>query len=70
MILKYYYFMPKPNYVVGMLHGALFIIYVLGLLQVGFKYKWSLTKVFWGFVASLVPLGTFYADLKLFREKE
>jgi integral membrane protein len=69
MILKYHYGMPKPNYVVGMLHGGLFILYVILLIQVGISYKWGLVKMFWGFVASLIPFGTFYADVKLFREK-
>jgi len=69
MVLKYQYGMPKPNYVVGMLHGGLFILYVILLIQVGFMYKWGIVKMFWGFVASLIPFGTFYADVKLFREK-
>ncbi|MBK8622819.1 MAG: DUF3817 domain-containing protein [Saprospiraceae bacterium] len=69
MILKYQYGMPKPNYVVGMLHGGLFMLYIVLLVQVGFLYKWGFIKMFWGFVASLIPFGTFYADVKLFREK-
>ncbi|MBK9041872.1 MAG: DUF3817 domain-containing protein [Saprospiraceae bacterium] len=68
MILKYQYGMPKPNYIVGMTHGGLFIVYVILLLQVGLRYKWSITKMFWAFVASLIPFGTFYADVKWFRE--
>lgn len=67
MILKYQYGMPKPNYVVGMAHGVLFIVYVLLLLQVGMKYKWTTMQMLWGFLASLVPFGTFYADFKWFR---
>lgn len=68
MILKYKYGMPKPNYAVGMAHGVLFMAYILLLLQVGIKYKWTLMRMFWGFVASLVPFGTFYADVKWFRQ--
>ncbi|MBU1822101.1 MAG: DUF3817 domain-containing protein [Bacteroidetes bacterium] len=67
MILKYQYAMPKPNYVVGMAHGLLFITYVLLVAQVGYLHRWSLGKMFRAFVASLVPFGTFYADKKLFR---
>jgi len=66
MILKYRYDMPEPNYVVGMAHGILFIIYVLLLLQVTYLYKWSFWKLCLGFMASLVPFGTFYADKKWF----
>ena len=68
MILKYQYVMHKPNYIVGMAHGVLFIAYVLLVLQVAYLYKWSKTKIFWAFVASLVPFGTFYAEKHLYRE--
>lgn len=68
MPLKYLYALPKPNYVVGMAHGVLFISYIFLVLQVSFLHQWNLKKVFWAFVASLVPFGTFYADKKLFRE--
>jgi integral membrane protein len=67
MVLKYQYGMPKPNYVVGMAHGVLFILYVSLLVQVGFQYKWSMWKMVAAFVASLLPFGTFYADVKWFR---
>lgn len=70
MILKYRYDMPGPNYVVGMVHGLLFIIYVLLLLQVTYLYKWSFRKLSLGFLASLIPFGTFYADKKWFSKQE
>jgi integral membrane protein len=68
MILKYQYAMPKPNYVVGMAHGVLFITYVLLVLQVAYLHKWSKMKIFWAFVASLVPFGTFYAEKHLYQK--
>lgn len=66
MVLKYHYAMPQPNYVVGMAHGVLFILYVFQLLQVTLQYKWSIGKATLAFAASLVPFGTFYADKKMF----
>ena len=69
MILKYKYAMPQPNYVVGMAHGVLFILYVLLLLQVTFQHKWSMGKAALAFAASLVPFGTFYADKKMFSKE-
>ncbi len=68
MILKYQYAMPRPNYIVGMAHGVLFIAYILLVLQVAYLYKWSKMKVFWAFVASLVPFGTFYAEKHLYQK--
>ena len=70
MILKYKYEMPGPNYVVGMIHGLLFILYVGLLLHVAYVYKWAFLKVVLSFIASLVPFGTFYADKKLFRSEQ
>ena len=70
MILKYKYEMPGPNYVVGMVHGLLFILYVGLLLNVAYVYKWTFMKVALSFLASLIPFGTFYADKKLFRAEK
>ncbi len=60
--------MPEPNYIVGLAHGILFVLYVVLLIQVSFLHKWSIIKMFWAFLASLIPFGTFYADKTLFRE--
>ena len=68
MILKYKFSMPEPNYIVGLAHGILFVLYVVLLIQVSFLHKWSIIKMFWAFLASLFPFGTFYADKALFRE--
>jgi integral membrane protein len=67
MILKYKFVMPQPNYVVGLAHGILFVLYVALLLQVSFIHRWNLLKMIGAFVASLIPFGTFWADKALFR---
>ena len=68
MILKYKFAMPQPNYVVGLAHGILFVLYIVLLLQVSFIHRWNLIKMLMAFIASLVPFGTFYADKVLFRK--
>jgi integral membrane protein len=68
MILKYQFSMPQPNYLVGLAHGILFVIYIVLLLQVSFIHRWNLLKIFLAFLASLIPFGTFYADKVLFRQ--
>ncbi len=70
MILKYKYAMPQPNYIVGLAHGLLFVLYVVLLIQVSFLHKWGIVKIFWAFMASLIPFGTFYADKALFRQSD
>jgi len=67
MILKYKFAMPQPNYVVGLAHGILFVLYIVLLIQVSFLHRWNIFKMFMAFIASLVPFGTFYADKVLFR---
>lgn len=66
MPLKYMYEMPKPNMVVGMGHGILFIAYVALVLVVAIRMKWKLGTTFWALLASLIPFGTFVADRKIF----
>lgn len=68
MPLKYSFAITQPNYVVGMFHGVLFMLYVGLALQLGFLQKWTLLKTFWVLLASLVPFGTFYMDAKLLRK--
>ena len=68
MPLKYLAGQPQAVKQVGMAHGLLFVLYLFLLLQQGLERRWSVGKLGLGFLASLVPLGTFWADKKLFRE--
>jgi integral membrane protein len=66
MPLKYMYATPGPNKIFGMVHGVLFILYVLAIVQSKIEYNWSFKKLALAFLASIVPFGTFWADKKLF----
>jgi integral membrane protein len=66
MPLKYLYNMPNPNKFWGSLHGFLFIAYIIALIMEANKQKWKFNILFWGFVASIIPFGTFVADKKIF----
>jgi integral membrane protein len=68
MILKYKFSMPQPNYIVGLAHGMLFVLYIVLLVQVSFLHRWNILKMLMAFLASLIPFGTFYADKVLFRQ--
>jgi len=68
MPLKYYAEMPGPNKVIGMVHGLLFVLYVLAVVQCKIEYNWPSKKTFLALLASIVPFGTFWADAKLFRQ--
>jgi integral membrane protein len=50
--------------IIGMIHGILFILYVLGAISIKNIKKWSLHSTFLILFLSLVPFGTFYVDKK------
>ncbi|HYF67772.1 MAG TPA: DUF3817 domain-containing protein [Ohtaekwangia sp.] len=68
MPLKYYWEMPAAVRVVGMAHGVLFVLYIIYVLVVHAQVRWSFKTLSIAILASFVPLGTFYADAKIFRK--
>ena len=64
MPLKYGFDLPQPNYVIGMAHGILFILYNLLILVNTPKNKWKIKQAIFLYFLSLVPFGTFYGDYK------
>ncbi|WLF83101.1 DUF3817 domain-containing protein [Moraxella sp. ZY210820] len=65
MPLKYLYDNPVLMKFAGMSHGILFIVFIVVLLVVCQKMKWSLAMFVMGLVASLLPFAPFLFDLKL-----
>jgi integral membrane protein len=65
--LKRIYNIPEPNFVVGSIHGVLFIAYCIILLVLMIDLKWSFKKGLFLFLASLIPFGTFWAERKYLR---
>lgn len=66
MIFKYVFNMGMANFIVGSIHGALFIIYVLLLLLLLIQKRINITQAIIGFIVSLIPFGTFYAEKRWF----
>jgi integral membrane protein len=54
----------------GMLHGVLFIAYLVLLGDVWSKAKWSRGRVALFFLYSVLPTGGFFGDRKIKREQE
>ncbi|QDQ13730.1 DUF3817 domain-containing protein [Streptomyces spectabilis] len=54
----------------GMIHGVLFLLYVLFWADAWNRTKWSLKTAALYFVLSVLPTGGFFADRKLKREAE
>lgn len=67
MPLKYMWDEPQAVRVVGMAHGVLFLAYLAATLQVMLEHDWNWKRAALVAAASLVPFGTFYADVKWMR---
>ncbi|MEP4535005.1 MAG: DUF3817 domain-containing protein [Cyclobacteriaceae bacterium] len=70
MPLKYGLDILLPNYIVGMAHGVLFMLYIILALQNSFIHRWGLGSSFIVLAASLIPFGTFYADSRILKPAE
>ncbi len=66
MPLKYIADQPQYVRVTGMIHGLLFVLYVIGLIQAKTEYAWPIRTLLLGLLASVLPFGPFYADAKLY----
>jgi integral membrane protein len=54
----------------GMIHGILFVIYVVLLADVWIKTKWPLKRVAFFLLLALLPFGGLYGDKVLKRYEE
>ena len=52
----------------GMLHGWLFVLYVLLLLQAHLQLRWGWKISLINLALSFIPFGTFYSERKYFRD--
>ncbi|HAS44483.1 MAG TPA: hypothetical protein DCS93_28655 [Microscillaceae bacterium] len=68
MPLKYAFSYPAPNQILGIVHGLLFVSYVLLVLQVKIDLNWPWKKAGKALLASIIPFGTFWADKHLFQK--
>jgi integral membrane protein len=55
--------------VLGMLHGILFIFYVVFALWAWYAQRWTFQHAAWVLVLSVIPGGGFYAERLMAREE-
>jgi integral membrane protein len=67
MPLKYAAGIPEAVFVIGLLHGVLWILYQIVAIRAKFACPWSMATLFWAGVASLLPFGPFVFDAWLRR---
>lgn len=68
--LKRIFNMPTPNYIIGMAHGILFIMFFILAARLFFSKKFTFKDFILSMIASLLPFGTFVAEKKLFKPIE
>ena len=64
MPLKYIWDLPEMVQIVGMAHGILFILYVIGAYFMYEQLNWERKTLFFVLVCSVLPFGPFYAERK------
>lgn len=66
--MKYVWDDPALTKLLGPIHGALFLLFLLNTLSVGIEQHWKFRTTTWKIlIACFIPLGTFYIDRKIFR---
>jgi integral membrane protein len=70
MPLKYMANMPLAVRIAGSIHGALFVIFVVALMQAWTDRSWKLGFGARVFVAALLPFGPFVIDGRLKKQQD
>jgi integral membrane protein len=70
MPLKHLADMPEAVSVIGMIHGILFLIYVIAAAYLMLERRWSFWWFMGAMMASVVPFGMFALDVQLRRHKD
>ncbi len=65
MPLKYIWGDPSWVRIVGLVHGLLFILFCMALVDARNREGWGLRQALWPFLAALVPFGPFLIDGRL-----
>lgn len=68
MPLKYIWDIPDGVKYMGWIHGWLFLFYFAVLIAAAFKYRWSILRVVYYLIASVLPFLPFFIDKKLKQE--
>jgi integral membrane protein len=67
MPLKYLAHMPAATSWTGWIHGFLFLVFLVALASARRTEGWPASRLGWGLLASLVPLGTFVLERRIRR---
>ncbi|MES2379929.1 MAG: DUF3817 domain-containing protein [Bacteroidota bacterium] len=67
MPMKYIFDNPDGSKLIGPVHGALFLLFIINTLSVGVEQNWKAKTTWKVLLACIIPFGTFYIDKKILR---
>ena len=65
MPLKYFAGMPMAVKICGWIHGLLFVVFCVALLQTMVTARWSFSRAAPIFISALLPFGPFVLDRRM-----
>ncbi len=65
MLLKYVFGVIESTAIVAIGHGWLYMFYVLAALDLCFRMRWSLSRIFFVVIAGTIPFVSFVAEHKV-----
>ena len=64
-IVRKYAFDAGSDQLIAQLHGFLFMIYALLALDLGFRMRWGIGRIFFMVIAGMIPFLSFVAEHKV-----
>ncbi|GAY09218.1 hypothetical protein TOK_3175 [Pseudonocardia sp. N23] len=68
--LKYIWDIPEPTTVVGIIHGWLYMIYIVCTLVLAERVRWKPVRALLILLAGTIPIASFVAERKVTKEIE
>ncbi len=62
MVMRYVFDEPRYSAIVGPVHGFLYIVYLVAIVDLALKARWSLKGTVLVMLSGVVPIGSFFAE--------
>ena len=69
MPLKYFADSPGMVHVIGMLHGYLYILYIIATFDLGSRRRWPLLKMLLVMLSGTIPFAVFFVEHRIVKEE-
>jgi integral membrane protein len=62
MVMRYIFDQPQFSAIVGPVHGFLYVVYLVTIVDLALKARWSLKGTVLVMLSGIVPVGSFFAE--------